>query len=46
MKVMRMMPPKDIPKNIAAVSELIENEEIKDEFLYRSDQPIRKWSIH
>lgn len=42
MNIMRRMPPKDIPKNIAAVTELIENEDIKDDVLIKTDQPIGK----
>lgn len=42
MNIMRRMPPKDIPKNIAAVTTLIDDEDIKDDVLIKTDQPICK----
>lgn len=41
MNIMRRMPPSEIPKNIAAVTELIQDEEIKDDVLIKTDQPIQ-----
>ena len=32
MNLMRRLPPKDVPKNIGAISQLIHDEDLKDDF--------------
>lgn len=42
MNLMRRLPPKENQKNLTAICELIGDEELKDEVLLKTDQPLCK----
>jgi DNA-binding transcriptional regulator YdaS (Cro superfamily) len=42
MNLMRRLPPKDVPKNLSAISELITDEELRDDVQVKTDQPLGK----
>ncbi len=43
MNLMRRLPPKENQKNLTAICELINDEELKDEVLLKTDQPLCKF---
>jgi len=43
MNLMRRLPPKDVPKNLSAISEMIEDEELRDDVQVKTDQPLGKY---
>ena len=40
--LMRRLPPKDVPKNLGAIMELIKDEDLKFDVQQKTDQPIGK----
>lgn len=38
----RKLPPTQIPKNVAALSQIVEDEEQQDEMIQRIDQPLER----
>lgn len=45
MNLMRRLPPKENQKNLTAICELIGDEELKDEVLLKTDQPLCKLQL-
>ena len=45
MNLLRRLPAKDVPKNLAAISELIQDDEIRDDVTVKTDKPLGKFSI-
>ena len=42
MNLLRRLPAKDVPKNLIAISELIQDEEIRDDVQVKTDKPLGK----
>ena len=42
MSLMRRLPPMSTIKNLAAICELIQDDEVRDDVMIKSDQPLRK----
>jgi len=40
MNLMRRLPPQDVPKNLGAISELIDDEDLRDDVQVKTDQPL------
>ena len=45
MNLLRRLPAKDVPKNLAAISELIQDDEIRDDVTVKTDKPLGRYSI-
>ena len=45
MNLMRRLPPKDIPKNLGALCEMILDDDLRDDVMLKTDQPIRKFRV-
>ena len=43
MNLLRRLPAKDVPKNLAAISELIQDDEIRDDVTVKTDKPLGKY---
>ena len=43
MSLMRRLPPMHTIKNLAAICELIQDDEVRDDVMIKSDQPLRKY---
>lgn len=43
MNLMRRLPPRDTLKNLGAICELIKDDQIRDDVLVKTDQPIGKY---
>ena len=43
MNLLRRLPAKDVPKNLIAISELIQDEEIRDDVQVKTDKPLGKF---
>lgn len=46
MNLLRRLPAKDVPKNLAAISELIQDDEIRDDVTVKTDKPLGKYRLH
>lgn len=44
MSLMRRLPPSTTIKNLAAICELIQDDEVRDDVMIKSDQPLRKYN--
>jgi len=44
MNLMRRLPSKDTPKNLSALSELIDDDNLRDDVQVKTDQPLGKYS--
>jgi hypothetical protein len=40
--LMRRLPPKDVPKNLGAISELIQDDDLRFDIQQKTDQPLGK----
>ena len=43
MNLLRRLPAKDVPKNLAAISELILDDDIRDDVQVKTDKPLGKY---
>ena len=43
MNLMRRLPPQDVPKSLGAISELIDDDDLRDEVQVKTDQPLGKF---